>query len=520
MKRATACLVAAIAGFILASCGEPTARPNALRLPLINDPVFNPIIAADLGSILPNKIIFSGLVRPDENLRPTPDLAESWTESADGLTYTFKLRPGVYWHDGTPFSAVDVKFTFDRIADSTSGSRLRSDFAAVARTEVVDSLTVRFHLKAPFAPFLALLGYNAGIVPAHAFTGTTLSAATDFNRSRPIGTGPFRVTESIPGSVVVLERNPRYYRDPPALDRVIFKVVPDINVQVAQLRAGEMDIVQLEPANLASVQDAKDVAIVQTPVVQHYYVAFNADNRLFSPPDVRRALGMAVNRQAIIDGVLKGYGDLPRGTIPAALKDFFADSLPPVPYAPDSARALLALAGWTPGPDSLLRNARGEPFRFALLVDKGNPTREQSALAVQQDLRYIGIDVTIQTMEFASVVRDFVVPGKFEANLIWWTTPPDPDQFGFYATGQDNNNVRYSNRRVDSLLALGRATRDPAQRREIYRAFQAEEQQDPPVLVLFYPREILAVSAALRGMPALTLRDALRWSERLRIDNR
>ncbi len=507
-----------LGAMLLVGCNSGTPRPNALRLPLINDPVFNPVIAADLGSILPNKVIFPGLVRPDEQLRPTPDLAESWSESEDGRTYTFKLRPGVRWHDGAPFTARDVKFTFDQIGDLKSGSRLGSDFAAVQRTEVVDSLTVRFHLSAPFAPFLALLGYNAGILPAHAFKGTTLSDAADFNRKHPIGTGPFMVSESVPGSVVILVRNPYYYREAPPLDQIIFKVVPSINVQVAQLRAGEMDIVQLEPANMGSVEGVKGISIVQSPVVQHYYVSFNASKPMFAAPGVRLALGMAVNRQAIIDGVMKGYADLPRGTIPAALKGFFAESLPATPFAPDSARALLAEAGWRPGADGLLHNAAGVPFRFTLLVDKGNPTREQSALAVQQDLKRIGIDVVLETMEFASVVRDFVLPGKFEANLIWWTTPPDPDQYGFYATGQDNNNVRYSNRRVDSLLKLGRATRDQASRRAIYTAFQEEQLRDPPVLVLFYPREILAVTTALQNMPALTLRDALRWSERLRID--
>jgi peptide/nickel transport system substrate-binding protein len=114
-------------------------------------------------------------------------------------------------------------------------------------------------------------------------------------------------------------------------------------------------------------------------------------------------------------------------------------------------------------------------------------------------------------------VRDRVLPGTFEANLIWWTTPPDPDQYAFYATGQDNNHVRWSNRAADSLLALGRATLDPERRREIYHAFQRLELEDPPVLVLFYPREIQAVSARLQGLPALGIRDALRHSERFRL---
>ena len=487
---------------------------GVLRIALINDPIFDPVIAPDLGSVMLNKIIFPGLVRPDEQLRPTPDLATSWTAADDGLSYTFALRPGVTWHDGAVFSARDVKFTFDQIIDSTSGSRLRSDFAAVDGTDIVDSLTVRIRLKTPFASFLTLLGYNTGILPEHLLKGQPLTQATDFNRRHPVGTGPFTVEEVVPGASVTLARYPRYYGTPPHLDRVVFKIVSDVNAQVGQLRAGELDLITVEPASLASVQDVKDVAVLQVPVVQHYYVGFNASRPMFASPVVRRALGMAVDRNAIIKGVMRGYADHPRGTIPVALRDYYDDSLPAIPYAPDSARALLASVGWTAGTDGTLRNPKGAPFAFTLLVDKGNPTREQTALAVQQDLRKIGINVTLRTMEFSALVRDHVLPGKFDAHLIWWTTPPDPDQFAFYHSGQDNNNVRWSNRAADSLLALGRVTMDTAKRRDIYRAFQRLEMDDPPVLVLFYPREIQAVSTRLQGLPSLGIRDALRYSER------
>ncbi|MFP5355861.1 MAG: ABC transporter substrate-binding protein, partial [Gemmatimonadota bacterium] len=303
-----------------------TARNGGtLRIPLINDPILDPVIAPDIGSVMVNKVLFPGLVRPDETLRPTPDLAESWTTSDDGLRITFKLRPGVTWHDGAPFSAHDVKFTFDQIVDLSSGSRLRSDFAALAGVDVEDSLTVAFRLRTPFAPFLTLLGYNAGILPKHLLQGKPLSAATDFNRRHPVGTGPFMVQEVVPGASITLVRNPRYVGSAPHLDRIVFKVVPDLNAQVAQLRAGELDLITIEPANLASVQGAPGIEVLQVPVVQHYYVAFNTARPRFRSAEVRRALGMAVNREAIIRGVLRDYADLPRGTIPVALKDYFAD---------------------------------------------------------------------------------------------------------------------------------------------------------------------------------------------------
>ncbi|MBK8248665.1 MAG: peptide ABC transporter substrate-binding protein [Gemmatimonadetes bacterium] len=498
----------------LASCDTaPAGVAGTLRLPIINDPIFNPVIAPDLGSVMVNKVIFSALVRPDTALQPTPDLATSWEVAPDGLTWTFHLRPGVRWHDGAPFTSRDVKFTFDQILDLASGTRLRSDFAAVDGVDIVDSLTVRFRLGAPFAPLLTLLGYNAGILPEHLLRGQRLSDATTFNRTTPIGTGPFRLAQVTPGATVVLERNPHWYGAPPGLDRLIFKVVPDINAQVAQLRAGELDLITIEPANLGSVQHQDGITIRQVPVVQHWYVGFNTMSHLFSAPAVRRAMAFAVNREAIVAGVLKGYADLPTGTIPVALREYHDSTLHPIPFAPDSAQALLAQAGWHRDADGKLRNAAGRDFAFDLLVDKGNPTREQAALAVQQDLERIGMTVRLRTMEFAALVRDRVLPGNYEAILIWWTTPPDPDQYAFYASDQDNNHVRWRNRTADSLLLAGRRTSDPTARREIYRAFQRVERDDPPVLVLFYPREIQAATTRLRGLPALGIRDALRHSE-------
>lgn len=511
------------AALALVACGgtsesrrgaDAAQNGGTLRVPLINDPILDPIIAPDIGSVMVNKVIFPGLVRPDEQLRPTPDLAESWVTSDAGRRITFKLRRGVRWHDGAPFSAHDVKFTFDQVIDLASGSRLRSDFAALDGVDVDDSLTVTFRLRTPFAPFLTLLGYNAGILPKHLLQGKPLTAATDFNRRHPVGTGPFMVQEVVPGAALTLVRNPHYFGPRPRLDRIIFKVVPDLNAQVAQLRAGELDLITIEPSNLASVQGAPGVEVLQVPVVQHYYVAFNNRKARFRPAVVRRALGLAVNREAIIKGVLRDYADMPRGTIPVALGDYFAASLPPIPYAPDSALFLLQRAGWRRGGDGTLRDAAGTPFDIELLVDKGNPTREQSALSVQQDLQKLGIRVSIRTMEFAALVRDRVLPGTFDATLIWWTTPPDPDQYAFYHSGQDNNNVAWSNPSADSLLAVGRTTLDPTVRREIYHAFQRIEMEDPPVLVLFYPREIQAISARLEGLPSLGIRDALRYSER------
>ena len=493
--------------------GAAQAQGGILKLPLINDPIMNPIIAPDLGSVLINKVIFSGLVRPDEKLLPEPDLAKSWTITNGGLVYTFLLRGDVKWHDGQPFTAADVVFTFKNAIDPKSGSRLVSDFSSIKDVVAVNPTTVKFVLSRPFAPFLTLLGHNAGILPKHLLDGKPLNDAAAFNRMTPIGTGPFKVMRVVPGASITMVANPDYYGNKPKLTGMVFKVVPDINAQVAQLKSGELDWVNVEPNNLAAIQNDPNLTLKQANAVQHFLVFFNQKNPLFAPAKVRQAMQYAVNRKAIIDGVLKGYADYPTGTLPTALKSYYDTSIKPIEYDPARAQQLLAEAGWKPGGQGQLVNAKNEPFKFTLIVDRGNPTREQAALAVQQDLKKIGMDVTLQPLEFATLVRDYLIPGKYDANLIWWTTPPDPDQYSYYFTGQDNNNAFYSNPKADALLKRGRETADVKLRQGIYNSFQRLEMTDPPVLVLYYPKELQAIRKNLTGVPDLGIRDALRHSE-------
>ena len=511
-------------GILSLGCGPDGARQandNEVRLALINDPIMNPVLAPDIGSILINKVLFPGLVRPGIAGGVEPDLATNYSIADDGLAYTFHLRPNILWHDSVPFRAADVVFTFERINDRNSGSLLWSDFSIVRSVTAIDSLTVRFTLSAPFAPFLTLLGHNAGIIPAHAFAGPLAEAVT-FSRRRPIGTGPFMVSETVAGSHVVLVRNPNYYGPRPSLDRMIFKIVPDVATQVAQLRAGELDLATLEPANLRGGALDRDstLFISRVSVPQHYYIGLNHQLPLFQPAGVRRALVLAINRQAIIDGVLLGYGEYPYGTIPMALRDYYASDAPAIKYDTTAALAELKASGWSRDATGTLVDATGKPFTFTLLVDKGNPSREQTAVAVQQDLRKIGITMEIETLEFAAMVRDYIQPHRYQAHLIWWNTPLDPDQFSYYGTLQANNDIRYANREVDSVLQTGRATLDPAIRRAAYRRYQEIEAIDPPVIVLYYPQEIQVRRRQLSGVPPLGIRDALRHSEQFVMGNR
>jgi ABC-type transport system substrate-binding protein len=224
-----------------AVAAKPAATGGTWAMPISGEPVFNPVVAAGSESNHVNSTIFNQLLRLDKDtLKPAPDLAEKWEVSPDGKTWTFNLRKDVKWHDGKPFSADDVKFTFDSILNPATNTRLRGDLAAISEVQVVDPATVKFQLKSSFAPLPIFMAYTAGIVPKHALEGQDINTAAEFNKKSPIGTGPFKLKEYVTGSHTQLVANPDYFRGKPKLDSITFKVVPDPNAILAQLSTGEL----------------------------------------------------------------------------------------------------------------------------------------------------------------------------------------------------------------------------------------------------------------------------------------
>src|SRR5438094_3345762 len=238
--------------------GTPVAG-GTVTIPIGADPTLNPWSPnAFVESLFINRAIFEGLTKPGKDLAPAPDLAESWTTASDGLSWTFKLRSGVKWSDGTPFTADDVAFTFnDIVLKPDLGAQNRASYAAVKSVTVVDATTVRFDLSRKFAALPSFLAYNAGILPKHVLSANPLTTTT-FNKGTPVSTGPFKVDKYTSGQSVSLVRNENYFGAKAFLDKLVFTVVADPNTQVAQALSGDLQIMILD--NKAAVDRMKSAA--------------------------------------------------------------------------------------------------------------------------------------------------------------------------------------------------------------------------------------------------------------------
>jgi len=516
-----ALLVSACTGAAQPS-GSPVASAQAapvaggtVTIPIGADPTLNPWSPnAFVESLFINRAIFEGVTKPGKDLAPAPDLAESWTTAADGLSWTFKLRSGVKWSDGSPFSADDVAFTFnDIVLKPDLGAQNRASYAAVKSVTAVDPNTVRFDLSRKFAALPSFLAYNAGILPKHVLSANPLTT-TSFNKGVPVSTGAFKVEKYTSGQSVSLVRNDNYFGPKAYLDKVVFTVVPDPNTQVAQALSGDISIMILDnKAAVDRVKTAPGLLVASRPLVQYYWLALNQTDPRFTDVRVRQAFVYAIDRQAIIKSVELGYGSIANSPITPALAAYYDPSLASkYPYDPQKAKDLLTAAGWKAGADGVMQKD-GKPFQFTMDVGQRGVLEPVNAL-IQQDLKKVGVIADLNTMEWNSYIQKDVVRRDYSATVNWWTYPSDPDVFPYYhssAAGKGFNIPGYQDPKLDDLLVQGQSASDLESRKAIYKQLQAYTSETLPYLFLWYPQEIDVISTSLKGVPELGLRDAMHY---------
>jgi peptide/nickel transport system substrate-binding protein len=501
-----------------ASAAAPTTVSNAaapagtVTIPLISNPTPNPItVPGGLSTILLNKNLFGQLVRPDAGGgTPVPDLATKWDISPDGKAYTFTLRPGVKWHNGDPFTADDVKFTFDLILDKASNATFLVNLGPLTSVDIVDPMTVRLNLSAPYAPMLTMLAYNIMIVPKKALQGQDIKQPVNFIQN-PIGTGPYKWKEFVSGDHVTLVANPDYWDGPPKIGTIVYKILPDLNTQVAQLRAGQLDMVMLEPSQVDALQGVSNVVINAANQTNYQYLSVNNSNPLFTDKNVRQALAYALDRPTLVKSVLRGKGTIGTGPISPPMGAFFPQDQQPYAFDTKKAQDLLAAAGWQMQGGKLMKN--GQPFKFSILLDIGNPTRKDYALVAQQTYQKLGMDVNIDSQEF-NVWYDRNSNSQYDLCVNYWITPADPNALaGGYSIG---NSDKYNNPAVDDLFAKGKVSTSPEERKQIYATLQKTLNDDQPDVFMTYPPEYRAFSKRLQGYADIGVRDALyytyKWS--------
>lgn len=469
----------------------------------------NPILATDRVSYLVYKWVFDPLMDMDQDQKWVGVLAEKWENSADNKLTTFRLRKGVKWHDGKPFTADDVLFTYEAILDeSVDAIGLRSSFEKVAKVEKVDPLTVRVSWKEPYAPGLA--AWNFHILPRHAY-GYAKGKGGDLNRhplnAKPLGTGPFRFAEWKRGEKIVLKANPDYFMGRPYLDQVVFKVIPQSQTLLAAYRTGQLDLTSLSAEQWRQLKG--DAAFLDTSSVfefttrQFYYIGWNMDgsNPFFGDRRVRQAMTYALNRKGIVDKVLDGHGALATG--PFSLKGWEADpKIAPYPYDPARAAALLDEAGWKDSDGDGVRDKGGTPFSFECLVPAEAEMFSRWLEIFQQDLRRVGLAMSIRKLEYGAFL-DRTHRHKFQAYLSGWGLGDDPDPFSLLhssqarllpsGVGEGQNDVSYKSPEADRLIEEEQRTYAFADRQRVFWKLHALLAQDQPHSYLLVDTQMAAV---------------------------
>ena len=425
--------------------------------------------------------VYDGLVRyASGTLEVEPALATDWEISEDGTVYTFTLREGVSFHDGTPFNAEAVVFNFERMLNEdhpyhdTGPFPLSFFFSSIQSVEAVDDMTVRFTLDAPYAPFLSNLAYPTGLIVSPT---AVMENGAEFARN-PSGTGPFTFTEWRSNEAVVIERNADYWDGAPELEAVIFRPITDANTRVAEMLSGGIDLmVEVPPVALSEFEgDAFEIVEQAGPHV--WFLILNTREGPFAEKAVRQAANYAINKEAIVNDVLEGTAQVAAGPTPPAFSWAYNEELEPYPYDPERARALLAEAG--------VEN----PEITFYVTEGGSGMLDPVAMgtAIQADLEAVGFDVTIETYEWNTFLGR-VNPGlegqADAAQMSWMTNDPDtlpylalrteawPENGGF-------NSGYYSNPEVDALLEEARSATDQDRRAELYRDMQVIVQEDAP----------------------------------------
>jgi peptide/nickel transport system substrate-binding protein len=502
--------------FTVASAQDLDApQGGVVQIPLATTPgSLNPILPSELASAIINWTMFSPLtaVNPWTN-EVEPYLAESYDANDDLTVWTFYLHQGVTWHDGEPFTAEDVKFTFDAIRDPETAATTAPDFARVTDVEVVDDHTVRVTLSASdgfFADRLSLGGNE--IIPKHVLEGfDSLYDAVDFISRNPIGTGPFKMRNAQPGSFYELVANEDFFRGRPFLDGLTFRVVPDGNTRVTQLLTRQLDWVDLEAPQLPSVRNNPNIQVTTFDSLGYQLFAWNLRNPLFQDERVRIAMTHAVDRRSMAQTVSPNLGYVDDVYIPAGVEWVERPDVEFREYDPELALQILAEAGWERNAAGLLEKD-GETFSFYILVDRGDVQREQMGLILQQYFTDIGMDVEYVLAERGGRWLEETQARTFDTRLAAFPLPNLDWAQRLYTCNGPFNSQSYCNEEVDRLFGEVLSTIDRQEQSRALTEVGYVLYDDPPNMVLLWRDRMTAHSADVGNIPPNNIKDSMPFS--------
>lgn len=486
----------AMALVTLASCGgggekkeTKGAADNRLIIEVQSSPTnLDPRVGNDNVSGRIFDLCCRGLIQVTPELDYAPDLAQSW-ETPDDRTIVFHLNPNAKFHDGRPVTAQDVKWTYDAVMQQKVVNTKASGYSAVDHLEAPDAHTVIFKLKEPNGGLFDNL--NLGIVP--------MNADANAFKTRPVSFGPYRITDFRTDEVVELEANEHWIGGPPKIKRITVRIIPDSTTRVLELRRGSVnfEVNQIPFENVSEFEKNDKLQVVKKPGSVWQYLAFNLKKPILSKVEVRRAIAHAIDRQRIVQDLLRRHGVV-TDTMLAQGHWARVDGLPTYPYDPDKAKQLLDQAGYK-DPDG-----DGPQPRFELSFKTSTDVEANlRAQMIQQMLAQVGIKVNILSSEFGTFYED-IGKGNFDMYSLSRNGIQDPDFYYiiFHSKNvppEGQNRGFYSNPKVDQLIEQGRATFDRTKRKQIYGDIQRILQEDLPYVSLYHQINVAVIDRDLQG---------------------
>ena len=480
---------------------------------IIGTPRFiNPVLASSDADRDITALVYSGLMRADNNGRLINDMAEKYEISEDGLVYIFTLKPDLVWQDGEPITADDIVFTIEKIKDPSMKSPKRGGWEGVS-AEKVDDKTVKFSLKKQYAPFME--NTTLGILPMHIWeTMSSDQIASSEMNTRPIGSGPYKISEIKRNSVGIISSyemnsNNNFALGRPNVKKMIIQFYPSEKEILDAYQKGEVEAINaINPQDLAKIKTSNNIQALYLPRI--FGLFLNQNNaKVLTKKEIRQALDLSVDRKKIIDDVLKGFGmelfhPLPQGTFGALSKD------ETVIYSPEKAKELLDKNGWKMNTsENVLEKKIGkEVFRFSFSISTSDaPELKETANLLKSMWEAIGAKIDVKVFETGDLSQNIIRPRKYDSLLFGEVVGRDPDPFAFWHSSQRNdpglNVAIYANIKVDNILEEARGIEDEVVRAEKYKEFQEEVAKDTPAIFLFSPKFIYITPKNLKGLEAM-----------------
>jgi peptide/nickel transport system substrate-binding protein len=420
-----------------------------------------------------------------------PGLAEKWEVSTDALTYTFNLKKGVKFHDGSPFNGAAVKFTLDRIVDpATKAGQSHDQLGPYDHTEIVDDFTIKVVMKQPYAPLLTNMNGYLGIVSP---TAVQKMGMAEFAR-HPVGTGPFMFKEWVPKDHVTLVKNPDYnwgssffkHTGPAYLDEVIYKIIPEPSVRTGTLKTGETQIIdEVDPLEYATLsKDAKFGIISKGQPGSGWVLLLNTTSKgAISDPAVKQAIEFAVDREGLNKAVFQGLNKAAWSPLMRPTFGYDASTEQLYKFDPEKAKQLLSEAGWQPGADGI--RAKGGQKAEIIFPIISRPRDNAMATSVQASLRDVGIDLKVDPLERAAA-REAYSQNRYDISFMWFSYgDPDVLRTIFHSDNVEAfNRARYQVPEVDKMLVDAAGTTDSAKRADLYKQIQQRVLKDAVVVPL------------------------------------